>query len=171
MKYKIDYEEKPVNLKINAKRTLYGIGHIGYSPAKAILDIVDNSIENGATNTYILVNRIDDSKRKTANNIKEILVIDDGNGMNHEEVLNALAIGSSDEAYRDKEASLSKFGMGLKSAAASLGNKFDVISVKDGILTKVSVDQNDIEEDYVGNLKIYLEKMKNINMHNIKIEL
>ena len=162
MELKVDYSEGEVLIPINAKRTLYSIGHIGYSPAKAILDIMDNGLENGASNGYIVINRIDVNARRKQDNIKEILIIDDGDGMSLEKLINAVGLGSPDEAYRNSNTSLSKFGMGLKSAALSMGTKFDVVTIQDGKISKITIDQTKIDEEYKGFLSNPSEEDKKI---------
>ena len=58
--------------------------------------------------------------------IKNIFIIDNGNGMNDKDIHTALSLGSSEESYQD--GTLSKFGMGLKSASSSLGKSVEIIS-------------------------------------------
>lgn len=63
--------------------------------------------------------------------------------MDKEEILNCLTLGSKDE-YRPN--SLSKYGMGLKSAGFSLGNRISVCSKKNGSLSKYVLDKNKLKE-------------------------
>ena len=116
-----------VSLNIHAGRLLYGLSRIGYTTSSAICDIIDNSIRAKASNINILItkSRLDlaDSKK---NNVKQYIIIDDGIGMNTDGLLNALKLGSSDEDY--ELFSLSKFGLGLKSAAFSQCDNLKVIS-------------------------------------------
>src|SRR5690348_9581494 len=106
----------------NAPRVLTAIGKIGYDPVAAILDIADNSVSNGATRVSIKIEteqelRTGPGRRKAV--LSRVTITDDGVGMDAERIDNAIALGSEDSDY--SEGTLSKFGMGLKSAASSLG--------------------------------------------------
>ena len=41
--------------KMNAARVLFGISRIGYTPASAICDIIDNAVSASATNIHVLI--------------------------------------------------------------------------------------------------------------------
>lgn len=116
-----------IELQIDAGRLIYGLSRIGYTTSSAICDIIDNSIRANPSFVRLLIvkDRQDFSDTKK-NNVKEYLIIDDGDGMNRELMIEALKLGSTDENYEEK--SLSKFGLGLKSAAFSQGDTLDVIS-------------------------------------------
>ena len=93
----------------------------------SICDIIDNSIRANSTFVrLIIVKERQDFSDAKKNNIKEYLIIDDGDGMNRNQIIEALKLGASNESY--EEHSLSKFGLGLKSAAFSQGDTLDVIS-------------------------------------------
>lgn len=73
---------------------------MGYSAPSAICDIVDNSVSNGASNCWIKINKKEEEYADTKpENIKEILIIDDGSGMSKEKMLEALNLGASDKDY------------------------------------------------------------------------
>ncbi|CAN1209481.1 ATP-binding protein [Tumidithrix helvetica PCC 7403] len=116
-----------VSLEIDPGRIVFGLSRIGYIPATAICDILDNSVRAKAQNIYIqILKEREDLNDNKKNNIKEYLVIDDGKGMNETEMIEALKLGSSDQAYEAN--SLSKFGLGLKSAVFSQGEELHLIS-------------------------------------------
>lgn len=116
-----------IDLEIDAGRLLFGLSRIGYTTSSALCDIIDNSVRANASNIRLLIKKeredFSDSKR---NNIKEYLVIDDGCGMDDSGIQEALKLGSSPSNY--EENSLSKFGLGLKSAALSQADNLEVIS-------------------------------------------
>lgn len=119
--------------KWNPARVIKALGRIGYNPVSAILDIVDNSVSNGARSVQINIlteseEREGRGRRRTA--VKCVIISDDGYGMTPERLEDAIALGASDELYG--EATLSKFGMGLKSASASLGKRLVIISRGEG---------------------------------------
>ena len=117
--------------KVVSNRLFQAIGKIGYSPESAILDICDNAISWGALNINVILNRVqsnDINSRRQKAVIESILICDDGIGMDVNGIDNAFAIGSTEEIYTPD--TLSKFGLGLKSAASSLGGKLEIISRK-----------------------------------------
>jgi len=116
-----------IDLSIDAGRLLFGLSRIGYTTSAAICDIIDNSVRANANNINLLIKKeredFSDNKR---NNVKEYIIIDDGDGMDENAIKEALKLGSTDDDYDDK--SLSKFGLGLKSASFSQGDILKVIS-------------------------------------------
>lgn len=92
--------------------TLKNSGHNNYT---AIADIIDNSLENDvdAKNVWIYLKPD-----------KNILIVDDGSGMNKKTLEEALKLGSL--TGKDKTIDLGNYGTGLKSAGLSLGNKIIV---------------------------------------------
>jgi hypothetical protein len=123
-------------LEIDAGRLLFGLSRIGYTTSSAICDIIDNSVRAEAPNIYVLIKReradLSDAKR---NNIADYIIIDDGKGMNEASLLEALKLGSSELHYEVN--SLSKFGLGLKTAAFSQADILEIISASsDGVFNK-----------------------------------
>ena len=136
---------KQVSLAINPGRVLFGLSRIGYTPASAICDIIDNSIMANAKNIYVLIKKENEKYKDTRQgNVKEYLIIDDGDGMDEKKIEEALELGSSDAFYG--EGTLSKFGLGLKSATFSQGDELEVISGKDGNFLKYVVSLPEVQE-------------------------
>lgn len=125
--FKNKYMSDKIDLSIDAGRLLFGLSRIGYTTSAAICDIIDNSVRANANNINLLIKKeredFSDNKR---NNVKEYIIIDDGDGMDEGAIEEALKLGSTDDHYDDK--SLSKFGLGLKSASFSQGDVLKVIS-------------------------------------------
>jgi hypothetical protein len=135
-----------IELGFDPGRVCFGLSRIGYTPASAICDILDNSVrEKASTIRVAIVKEREDLSDNRKNNVKEYLIIDDGNGMDKDGMKNALKLGSSDENYENK--SLSKFGLGLKSAAFSQGDELHLISSKgDEPFRKYVVSLPEIQE-------------------------
>ena len=137
----------------DAGRVFQALGRIGYDPISAILDLVDNSVSAGATCVEISVNQESDKQYEGQRGrpkaiLKSIIITDNGCGMDENGLDNALTLGSSSEQY--SENTLSKFGMGLKTAASSLGKKLEVISRAENDLDKVFkvvLDQDSIVDE------------------------
>lgn len=141
--------ENKKKLGWNPGRVLFGLSRIGYTPTSAICDIVDNSVTAKASKIEIRIIKekdyIDNSRR---NNVREYVIIDNGIGMSEEKMLKALELGSHDLQY--EKDSLSKFGLGLKSAAFSQGDEIQIISSQ-GCGTpfrKFVLDLTKISEEY-----------------------
>ena len=144
----------------DAGRVLQALGRIGYDSVSAILDLVDNSVSASATSVIIKVNTESAERTKGQRGrpravLKSLVIVDNGCGMDEKGLDNALTLGSSAQLYHAE--TLSKFGMGLKSAAASLGKRLEVISRSENDLNnvrKVVLDQDLIVEKgkYVYNL-------------------
>ena len=143
----MDIERIPVEM--NAARVCDAIAKIGYSPASALMDIVDNSVTAGASRVEIRLVLDPEKTYGERSNIREYLVADNGSGMNDDDILNALRLGSRADYPVN---SLSKYGMGLKSAGFSLGRRIEVISRKIGVFAQVHyVDRTEIAEAYFVN--------------------
>lgn len=93
---------------------------IGYSIETAIADIIDNSITAGAKNIWI------DYDWKGSNTTLSIL--DDGEGMNNEQLIQAMRPGSKNPLDERTSNDLGRFGLGLKTASFSQSRKFTVFS-------------------------------------------
>lgn len=113
-----------------ASLLLESLRSVGYSEETAIADIVDNAISADATE--IIIN-FDWEKQC-------ISIIDNGQGMEKEELYKNMQIGSSDPLMARSSKDLGRFGMGMKTAAFSLGRKVTVISGKDGNISNASWD-------------------------------
>ena len=99
--------------------------NVGYSMETAVADIVDNSITAGAKQVSILHECNNDSPR--------IAIIDDGQGMNSEELVEAMRHGGSFGPSEERsEEDMGRFGLGLKTASFSQCRKVSVISRKKG---------------------------------------
>lgn len=104
----------------NASRLIYGLRDTGYNVKTAAADIIDNSIAAGADHINIDIQLMHDGR-------KLVYFGDDGCGMNHDEVHNAMRYGAD---RRPDAKSLGKFGLGLKTASSSVCKKYSVISRK-----------------------------------------
>ena len=93
---------------------------IGYSLETAIADIIDNSISASAKNIYI--NRIWRGGQSV------ITIKDDGEGMNSNEIIQAMRPGTQNPLSDRSETDLGRFGLGLKTASFSQCRKLSVLS-------------------------------------------
>ena len=115
----IDYTNIPsTSAEPEASSMIETFRAIGYSIETAIADIIDNSITAGAKNIWI------DYDWKGSNTTLSIL--DDGTGMNNEQLIQAMRPGSKNPLEERNQDDLGRFGLGLKSAPFSQSRKFTV---------------------------------------------
>jgi hypothetical protein len=93
---------------------------IGYTIEAAVADIIDNSISASAKNIWI---NFEWKGSETRLSIK-----DDGQGMNNEELIQAMKPGSRNPLDDRASKDLGRFGLGLKTASFSQCRKLSVIS-------------------------------------------
>ena len=98
---------------------------IGYTFKTALADIIDNSISAKAKNIYINIPVNDDKLF--------VSIYDDGDGMNNEDLFNAMKYGSNRDNYNITD--LGRFGLGLKSASLSQCRILTVASKCDGVIS------------------------------------
>lgn len=101
----------------SAKRLIKSLRDIGYDFSTAVADLVDNSIEAGATRVDILV------EFEGYNSF--VRIADNGKGMTKDELKEAMRYGS-ERSYNEDD--LGKFGLGLKTASMSQCQCFHVAS-------------------------------------------
>jgi hypothetical protein len=134
---------------VNPGRVLRAIARIGYTPQSAICDIVDNSVAAEARRVAVHLEREPDIAENRRNSAARYIIADDGWGMDTGELIAALGLGV-DRDYG--QGSLSKYGLGLKSAGLSQGDRLEIVSSKgDGTWHKVILDLPHIES--VGRLE------------------
>lgn len=106
--------------KPNPKSTINSYRSFGYNLSSAIADIIDNSISANANEIKI---------EYFWNGINSyILILDNGIGMNKEDLVMAMTPGSKDPEETRSEKDLGRFGMGLKTASFSQCKRLTCIS-------------------------------------------
>lgn len=111
----------------NAGKLINSLRHLGYTNYSAIADLVDNSLDADASYVKIFIRQRD--------NDPEILIIDNGSGMDIGTLSEAIRLGSNVE--KSEESDLGKFGMGLCTASLSICKETTVLTkTEDGKLIK-----------------------------------
>ena len=106
-------------------RLLSAVARIGYDPEVALCDLIDNSLDANGNHVFItLVPEIHPEEGET-DTISQYVISDDGCGMDRETLVRAFTLGSN---RKYPAHALGKFGLGLKSAGLSLGNRIVVLS-------------------------------------------
>lgn len=123
-----------LNITPNAAKTIESLRHLTYTNVSALADIVDNSLDAGASSVRIKID--------TTN--KEVLIVDDGCGMPLDVMQEAIKLGS--KTTKD-HTNLGRFGMGLVTAGISIARKIEVFSKEAGKeLNRVCLDLDYIAE-------------------------
>lgn len=117
-----------------ARLLLASLRSVGYNEETAIADIIDNCISAQAHEIKI---QFDWEK-------KRIVILDDGIGMSEKNLIENMRIGSSDPSKIRDEGDLGRFGMGMKTAAFSLGKKLAVITKFGAKVSNASWDLDQI---------------------------
>ncbi|GAG35420.1 unnamed protein product, partial [marine sediment metagenome] len=101
----------------SAKRLIKSLRDIGYDFSTAVADLIDNSIEAGASRVDIMVEFDGDDSF--------VRIADNGRGMSNDELKEAMRYGS-ERIYNEDD--LGKFGLGLKTASMSQCQSFSIAS-------------------------------------------
>jgi len=108
-----------------ATAMLESLRGLGYSTAAALADIIDNSVSVGARTVDIQFNW----KEKSSS----IYILDNGTGMDDEELECAMTLGEKNPLDARSPNDLGRFGMGLKTASFSQCKRLTVASKKAGV--------------------------------------
>jgi hypothetical protein len=112
-----------VELAPNPARLVKILSAVGHTMPSAVADLVDNAISADATEIAITFGRPDGGHGRWMS------ITDNGYGMNHAKLSEAMRIGSS-SVYEGN--SLGKYGYGLKGASWSQAKVFTVVTKCDG---------------------------------------
>lgn len=111
----------------NPKSTINSYRSFGYNLSTAVADILDNSIS--AKSNIIEIESFWNGKDSY------LYFLDNGLGMNLEELIIAMTPGSKDPEEERNENDLGRFGLGLKTASFSQCKRLTVITKKKGYKT------------------------------------
>ena len=111
---------------------------LGYSLETAVADLLDNSISAEATVIQIFCDLTQDSP--------VLAVIDNGKGMNADQIVEAMRYGSSVPAEQRLPGDLGRFGLGLKTASLSQCRCLTVVSAQNNVLHSAEWNLNLINE-------------------------
>lgn len=132
MKYRNDMSPEP-------RSHIKTLMRIGYDFNSAIADIIDNSITAKASKINII------SPSETSD--PYLSIIDNGYGMDPEELIQNMRIGCKDPNEKRQSGDLGRFGSGMKTASFSHARKLTVITKKsDGKTAAAIWDIDEIEQ-------------------------
>lgn len=149
-------------ISIIPDKSLYPkLGQTGYSIGEAIAEFVDNSIDARPSNRMVKIDIKIDPKKGF------IIIEDNGIGMDKETAAKSIVLGLS-----EKRGKLGQFGLGLKTAAMSLGKKFTIQTTQKGSDEEYILIFD--EEEFIKNrdwsdFDIYIKKGTEIDRSGTKI--
>ena len=114
---------------VNVDMTVEAMRDSGYkSTTHALAELVDNSIEANATAVEIFgISRRDEKTGRET--LKELAVLDNGDGMNEDALRRSLRYG---DGTRWARTGIGRFGVGLPNSSMSQGKRVDVWSWQNG---------------------------------------
>ncbi len=132
---------------IDAYLGLTALRQAGYrTTATAIAELVDNSIEAGASNIDIVaISKRVVVNKKISNQVERIAVIDNGCGMSSEVLSKCLSLGWGTRLHTRE--GLGRFGFGLKGASISQARRVEIYSwIREGEVYRAYLDLDEIKE-------------------------
>lgn len=137
---------------IFSSRLIDSMRYGGYSnPATALAELIDNSVEAGATHVEVLCkDRLEQATSNMVERINEITVVDNGSGMSQDELWDALRLGVGTRGGRR---GIGRFGMGLPYASISQCSRVEVYTWQD--------------KDNIIATRMDLDEVKRYDMHEI----
>jgi hypothetical protein len=119
----------PAHLAVKAMRDN------GYkNAAYAVAELMDNSIQHGATKVELLCSEIDvPLNNRFVSRVHQIAVLDNGSGMTKDVLRMALQFGNGTHLEASNQKGIGKFGMGLPSSSISQASKVEVYTWQNGV--------------------------------------
>ncbi len=121
-----------IEVPTNAGKFVETLRHSTTTPIMALADIIDNSIDAGASVISLTTDWITAEKKKKTNYPQDdkgplkIILSDNGCGMNKKELIEAFKLGANPD--KTSVSSLGCFGIGLNQSSLSFCRKFTVIT-------------------------------------------
>lgn len=109
----------------DAAALIESLRDIGYTMSTAVADIIDNSLTADSSRITI---RVDANPDHAA-----VAMIDDGHGMDADELISAMKPGSRAPTEMRSKDDLGRFGLGLKTASFSQCRRLTVVTSKNGV--------------------------------------
>ena len=124
----------------------------GYkNTASAISELIDNSIDAKAKNVEILVFETTITKaNRPQKQISKIVILDDGSGMNENDLKTSLQFGNGTRLNADK--GIGKFGIGLPNASVSQCRRVEVYTWQNSNFLYTYLDIDEVKENKQQNI-------------------
>ena len=103
----------------------------GYTLQHSLAELADNSITHNSKNVWVYMYWSDDAGKNSF-----VMVVDDGNGMNEDELMNKALTIPKKEHVDQGDKDLSVFGLGLKTGSFNHCKSITVITKKNKLIKK-----------------------------------
>lgn len=130
---------KKILITPNAK-LLESLRHLNYLNTEAIADLVDNSIDAGATEIHINFD-----KTSGVGSLEHISIFDNGCGMDEATLQEAMKLGSN--TVKNTKTDLGRFGMGMITASISMGRRISVTTKNSNRILHAVQDLDEIAKN------------------------
>lgn len=140
-----------VELVPDAHLLLSSLRSVGYKTETAIADILDNCIAAHASEIHIDFNWDNESS--------QIVIFDNGDGMDSNLLVASMKIGSADPSDKRMSDDLGRFGMGMKTAAFSMGKRLRVVTKQGEKLSTACWDLEYIENQHDGKWSLLIDDL------------
>ncbi len=142
--------EQKIDLIPDAHLLLSSLRSVGYKAETAIADIIDNCISAHANEIHVDFIWNESESR--------IMIYDNGFGMSKDDLIASMKIGSTDPNVVREMDDLGRFGMGMKTAAFSLGKKLIVCTKTENEFSNACWDLDYIEKQHDGNWTLMVDQ-------------
>ena len=117
------------NALINISQVYESLRYNDYSVENGLGEIVDNSVEAGASEIRVYFEKkIKRIGKKDIEEIEKISVLDNGSGMSPEVLAKCLVLGCSMREQKNGKMSIGKYGVGMTLGSISLARHVEVYS-------------------------------------------
>jgi len=143
-----------------SKTAIETVRENGYNDtASAISELIDNSIDAKSKNIQILVFEKTITKaNRPMKEISKIVIVDDGKGMNVEEMETSLQFGNGTKSNNTDDEIIGKFGIGLPNASVSQCKKVEVYSWQKNSDLYTYLDVDEIVDNEQETINDIIEK-------------
>ncbi|WP_026942710.1 ATP-binding protein [Hellea balneolensis] len=131
---------KSADITPNAAKLYSSLRQLDYTSTTAICDLVDNSIDAGASSIHV------DVFAEGKTNICQIQVADNGSGMSGPKLAESMKLGSASEKDHDHHMYLGRYGMGMITAPLSIGRELTVESLQNETIHQAILDYEAVLE-------------------------
>ena len=130
----------------------------GYTLEQSLAELADNSITHNANNIWVYMYWSDDTGKDSF-----IMVVDDGDGMNENELLNKALTIPKDDIMDQKKEGHSVYGLGLKTGSFNHCRSITIITKKNRLLKK-TLNLTDGQTDYMPSCMDHRFIKKNLDL-------
>ena len=138
------------NALINVSQVYESLRYNDYSVENGLGEIVDNSVEAGASEIRVyFTKKLKRMGKKEIEEIDKIIILDNGSGMSPEVLAKCLVLGCSMRDHKNGKLGIGKFGVGMTLGSISLARHVEVFSrdTMNGDFYSTYIDLDEINQN------------------------